>query len=120
MKRWYANPVPDFGLRMVGVALLAIGWAIGERLHQVATGISVRDASFPMMLLAAIAFLCISTGSALFFVGAGLSEPVEVSERRDDHANGQRRRPRDQRTDCRRACLPHRQQRCGSECDEER
>lgn len=81
MKRWYANPVPDFGLRMVGVVLLAIGWAIGERLHQVATGISVRDASFPMMLLAAIAFLCISTGSALFFVGAGLGEPVEVSER---------------------------------------
>jgi hypothetical protein len=71
----------NIGLRAGGVAVLAIGWWVAVRLHQLALATPPRDHSSAMMLLAAIIFLCGSAGSALLFVGPGLWETVEVSER---------------------------------------
>ncbi|APZ97574.1 hypothetical protein BWQ93_03045 [Sphingopyxis sp. QXT-31] len=71
----------NIGLRAGGIAVLAIGWWFAARLHQLALAAPPRDHSPTMMLLAAIIFLCGSAGSALLFVGPGLWETVEVSER---------------------------------------
>ncbi len=81
MKKWHETFAANLGLRGGGLALLAVGWSVAVRLHQMALTTSPRDATSFMMLLAAIVFLCGSAGSALLFVGPGLWETVEVSER---------------------------------------
>ena len=81
MKKWHETLAANLGLRVGGLALLAVGWSVVVRLHQMALTTSARDATSLMMLLAAIAFVCGSAGSALLFVGPGLWETVEVSER---------------------------------------
>jgi len=75
-----ANLSINIGLRAGGVAVLAVGWWVAVRLHQIALA-APRDHASAGMLLAAIVFLCGSAGSTLLFVGPGLWEPVEVSER---------------------------------------
>ncbi|HEX2814074.1 MAG TPA: hypothetical protein VHO04_15460 [Sphingopyxis sp.] len=81
MRKWHETHAADLGLRTGGLALLAIGWPVAVRLNDLALATSARDATFFMMLLAAAVFLCGSAGSALLFVGPGLWETVEVSER---------------------------------------
>lgn len=81
MKKWHETLAANLGLRVGGLALLAVSWSVVVRLHQMALTTSARDATSLMMLLAAIAFVCGSAGSALLFVGPGLWETVEVSER---------------------------------------
>ncbi len=81
MKKWHETLVANVGLRAGGLALLAASWSVAIRLHQLALATSARDATSFMMLLAAIVFICGSAGSALLFVGPGLWETVEVSER---------------------------------------
>lgn len=81
MTNWHESLAANIGLRAGGVALLGIGWSSAARLHQIALAAPVRDNSPVMMLLAAMLFLCGSAGSALIFVGPGLWERVEVSER---------------------------------------
>ncbi|HZG33274.1 MAG TPA: hypothetical protein VEZ59_08370 [Sphingopyxis sp.] len=81
MTKWHQTRPVDLGLRVVGAALLAAGWAIAVRLHQLAPAASPRDAGSLLLFLSATAFLCASAGSALLFVGGGLWERVEVSER---------------------------------------
>lgn len=81
MKKWHETLAANLGLRASGLAFFAAGWSVAVRLHQMALTISPRDATSFMMLLSAIAFICGSAGSALFFVGPGLWESVEVSER---------------------------------------
>lgn len=81
MKKWHETLAADLGLRVGGLALLVLGWSVAVRLHQMALTASARDATSLMMLLSAIVFLCGSAGSALLFVGPGLWETVEVSER---------------------------------------
>lgn len=81
MKKWHETLAANLGLRAGGLALLVLGWSVAIRLHQLALTTSARDATSFMMLLAAIVFLCGSAGSALLFVGPGLWETVEVSER---------------------------------------
>lgn len=81
MKQWHESLAANIGLRAGGVALLGIGWSVAARLHQIALATPARDNSSFMMLLAAIVFICGSAGSALLFVGPGLWERVEVSER---------------------------------------
>lgn len=71
----------NIGLRAGGMALLATGWWVAARLHQIELAAPPRDNASLLMLLAAIVFLCGSAGSALLFVGPGLWETVEVSER---------------------------------------
>lgn len=81
MRKWHEGFAANLGLRAGGVALLATGWLLAVRLYHIAHGTPVRDATLLMMLLSAILFLCASAGSALLFVGPGLWETVEVSER---------------------------------------
>lgn len=81
MKKWHETCAANLGLRAGGLVLLAVCWSIAARLHPVPTGASARDAMSLLMLLSGIAFLCGSAGSALLFVGPGLWETVEVSER---------------------------------------
>lgn len=81
MKKWHETRAANLGLRAGGLVLLAVCWSIAARLHPVPTGASARDAMSLLMLLSGIAFLCGSAGSALLFVGPGLWETVEVSER---------------------------------------
>lgn len=81
MKQWHESLAANLGLRAAGIGLLVTGWSIGVRLHQIALGVSARDPSSLMMLLAAIVFICGSAGSALLFVGPGLWETIEVSGR---------------------------------------
>lgn len=81
MKKWHETLAANLGLRVAGVALLLLGWSAALRLHQMALVTPAREANSVMMLLAAIVFLCGSAGSALIFVGPGLWETVEVSER---------------------------------------
>lgn len=81
MKKWHETLAANVGLRVGGLALLAISWSVAARMHQMALTTSARDATSFMMLLAAIVFICGSAGSALLFVGPGLWETVEVSER---------------------------------------
>ncbi|MGB3845611.1 MAG: hypothetical protein WA940_07060 [Sphingopyxis sp.] len=81
MTKWHQTRTADLGLRTVGAALVAAGWAIAVRLHQLAPAATPRDAGSLLLFLSAAAFLCASAGSALLFVGRGLWECVEVSER---------------------------------------
>ena len=81
MKKWHEGFAANLGLRAGGVAFLAAAWLLAVRLHHIAHGTSARDATSLMMLLSAILFLCVSAGSALLFLGPGLWETVEVSER---------------------------------------
>lgn len=81
MKQWHESLAANIGLRAIGIVLLGIGWWVVVRLHQITLATPARDNSTFMMMLAAIVFLCASAGSALLFVGSGLWESVEVSER---------------------------------------
>ena len=81
MKRWHETLAANLGLRIGGVVLFVIGWSAAVRLHGLTLTTTVRDATSFMMLLAATIFLCGSAGCALLFVGPGLWETVEVSER---------------------------------------
>ncbi|MCW0196703.1 hypothetical protein [Sphingopyxis sp.] len=81
MRKWQETLAANLGLRIGGLALLVIGWLAAVRLHGLALAAPARDATSFMMLLAAAAFLCESAGSALLFVGPGLWEAAEVSER---------------------------------------
>jgi hypothetical protein len=81
MKKWHQSFAANIGLRAVGIALLGIGWLLAVRLHHMAQTIGPRETSALMILLSAATFLCASAGSALLFVGPGLWETVEVSER---------------------------------------
>ncbi|MDO9362617.1 MAG: hypothetical protein Q7T60_06800 [Sphingopyxis sp.] len=81
MTKWHETLAANLGLRSGGLVLLLLGSLAALRLHQIALTTSPRDATAFMMLLAAIAFLCGSAGSALLFVGPGLWDSVEVSER---------------------------------------
>jgi len=82
MKQWHQSPAANIGLRTSGIALIAVGWSVAVRLHHIALAMPGREhMSSLMLLLAAIVFLCGSAGSALLFVGPGLWEIVEVSER---------------------------------------
>ncbi|QCB55483.1 hypothetical protein E5675_14310 [Sphingopyxis sp. PAMC25046] len=81
MTKWHESAAANFGLRATGLSLLAVAWLVAVRLHQMFHTISPRDATPLVMLLSAILFLCASAGSALSFVGPGLWEPVEISER---------------------------------------
>jgi hypothetical protein len=80
MKHRSNNLSFNIGLRAGGMAVLALGWWVAVRLHQLALA-APRDHASLMLLLGAAVFLCGSIGSALLFVGPGLWEPVEVSER---------------------------------------
>lgn len=81
MKKWHETLAANIGLRAGGIILLAIGWLLALRLHHMAQSIGSRDMNSLMILLSAATFLCASAGSALLFVGPGLWESVEVSER---------------------------------------
>ena len=81
MTKWHESLAAKLGLRVAGAALLMLGWSAALRLHQMVLVTPAREANAIMMLLAAIVFLCGSAGSALLFVGPGLWEPVDVSER---------------------------------------
>ncbi len=81
MTKWHESAAANFGLRAAGLALLAVAWLVAVRLHQMSHTISPRDATPLVILLSAILFLCASAGGALLFVGPGLWETVEISER---------------------------------------
>ena len=81
MKHWHERPLAGLGLRAGGMVLLALGAASGGRPPHRAGGVPPRDATTSTILLAALLFLCGSAGCALLFVGPGLWERVEVSER---------------------------------------
>lgn len=81
MKKWHEGWVGNLGLRAGGLGLLAIAWLAAQKLHSIAQVIPARDATPQMLLLSAILFLCASAGSALMWVGPGLWEVGEVSER---------------------------------------
>lgn len=81
MTKWHESAAANFGLRAAGLALLAVAWLVAVRLHQMSHTISPRDATPLVMLLSAVLFLCASAGGALLFVGPGLWETVEISER---------------------------------------
>ncbi|ALJ12092.1 hypothetical protein [Sphingopyxis macrogoltabida] len=81
MKKWQETLAARLGLRIGGAMLLVIGWLVAVRLHCLVQTTPARDATSFMILLAALTFICGSAGSALLFVGPGLWEPVEVSER---------------------------------------
>lgn len=81
MKNWRKLWIARIGLRAGGGALIGVGWSLAVRLHHMAQAGFPRDAMTGPMLLAAILFLCASAGSALLFVGPGLWDSVDVSER---------------------------------------
>ncbi|KQZ77002.1 hypothetical protein ASE06_04195 [Sphingopyxis sp. Root214] len=81
MKKWHETPAANIGLRASGILLLGIGWLLALRLHNMAMTTGPRDPGALMILLSAATFLGASAGSALLFVGPGLWEAVEVSER---------------------------------------
>jgi hypothetical protein len=81
MKKWHETLAANLGLRLGGIMLFVIGWSAADRLHGIALTTSARDATSSMIMLAAIIFICGSVGSALLFVGPGLWDSVEVSER---------------------------------------
>jgi hypothetical protein len=81
MTKWHERVAANIGLRTGGAALLGLGGATAVRLHHIALGVAAREPTSLMMLLAAVIVLCGSAGSGLFFVGPGLWETVEVSER---------------------------------------
>ena len=81
MTKWHETRAADLGLRAAGAVLLAAGGVVAARLHQLAPASTPRDATSLLLLLSALAFLCASAGSALLFVGGGLWERIEVSER---------------------------------------
>jgi len=81
MKKWHETLAANLTLRVSGLGLLVLAWSVAVRLHHIALTTSARDATWSMLLLSAIVFICGSAGSALLFVGPGLWETVEVSER---------------------------------------
>lgn len=74
MKPWYETPLANIGLRIGGLFLLAASWWCALRLPH-------AQGDIARLMLAAAVFLNASAGSALLWEGAGLWEPVEVSER---------------------------------------
>ncbi len=81
MKKWHETRVANIGLRALGIVLVGIGWLFALRLHHMAPITGPRDPGALMIILSAATFLSASAGSALLFVGPGLWETVEVSER---------------------------------------
>lgn len=81
MENWHEARAANLGLRVGGLVLLAIGASLAARLHQIALVVSPREATPVTLLLSGGIFLCGSAGAALLFVGPGLWERVEVSER---------------------------------------
>lgn len=81
MKRWHETLAANLGLRIGGAVLFVFGWSAAVRLHGLMLTTTVRDATSFMILLAATIFICGSAGGALLFVGPGLWETVEVSDR---------------------------------------
>jgi hypothetical protein len=81
MKKWHETRAANIGLRALGIVLVGIGWLFALRLHHMAPITGPRDPGALMIILSAATFLGASAGSALLFVGPGLWETVEVSER---------------------------------------
>lgn len=81
MKKWHETRAANIGLRALGIALFGVGWLFALRLHHMVLVTGPRDPGALMILLSAATFFSASAGSALLFVGPGLWESVEVSER---------------------------------------
>ncbi|WHO38541.1 hypothetical protein PMI04_018685 [Sphingobium sp. AP49] len=79
MNDWHPGWTTQIGLRLLGLALIAMLWPEGRALttlvhiHPSVTG--------GQLLLAALAFLCASGGTALLLMGPDLWKPVRLSAR---------------------------------------
>ena len=78
---WHEKLGARIGLRVAGIGLLAFAWMACVWLqNMVRVSASAEDSPLQCLLAAAI-FASASAGLLLTFVGAGLWEPVMVSDR---------------------------------------
>jgi hypothetical protein len=78
--RWHRKPVARLLLRVAGLALLLLAYAVAHRL--LAIGAAHAGAEPPIAyLLAVIGFGCASAGAALLIHGHHLFDTVRVSRR---------------------------------------
>jgi hypothetical protein len=77
---WHERASAKVLLRLAGVALLALAWAMAEALRRRAlAGPVTGDA--PAYLLAALSFVGASAGAALVLMGGHLFDKIEIAAR---------------------------------------
>lgn len=81
MTYWYRGWRAQIGLRVAGLALIALAGASAGLLRHLVIDHPRAAVTLAQMLLAAIATMAGSLGAALAVVGPGLWKPVFVSER---------------------------------------
>lgn len=69
------------GLRLAGVMLLILAWAVSVALSKLVDGQSGHPLTVVEFLLAALLFVSASLGTALALIGPGLWAPVILSDR---------------------------------------
>ena len=81
MIKWYERATAKIGLRLAGLALLALAWLFEKDLAALVRA-AAPDATTPAeVLLAMLLFLGASAGAALVIYGPGLWKKVQVAER---------------------------------------
>ncbi len=81
MVAWHEKLGARIGLRVAGIGLLAFAWMACVWLQNMVRASASAEGSPLQCLLAAAVFASASAGLLLTFVGAGLWEPVMVSDR---------------------------------------
>ncbi|MDF0544752.1 hypothetical protein PX699_20595 [Sphingobium sp. H39-3-25] len=81
MTYWYQDVRAQIGLRLAGLALIALAGASAALLRHLVIGHPRAVVTLIQMLLAATATMAGSFGAALAVVGPGLWKPVRVSDR---------------------------------------
>ena len=81
MIKWHERAMAKVGLRIAGLALLALAWLFEKDLAALVRA-AAPDATTPTeFLLAMLLFLGASAGAALVIYGPGLWRKVQVAER---------------------------------------
>jgi hypothetical protein len=77
---WHEKAGANVLLRLAGVALLALAWAVGEALHRRALAGPVNG-DVLAYLLAALTFVCATAGAALAVMGSHIFDQIEIAAR---------------------------------------
>ncbi|MGI4731499.1 MAG: hypothetical protein ACRYFW_07105 [Janthinobacterium lividum] len=76
-EQWHRHLAGSLAIRVAGIALVALAWVAGRAL--VAPALHPLFAAMPDVVLATVAFVAASIGSAAAVMGGHLFDPIAVS-----------------------------------------